>query len=114
MKKVIVYLMVLLMIVGCTKTSNNEVDDQNKETINNQEFLKEKLIIEVNNQEVIINLYDNDLSKQLLDSLPIDCSFTDYNNCEKAADIQDVIDTSNVDLGYEPQIGDVVVYAPLG
>lgn len=117
MKKMFVLLFALSLIYGCTSETDNQTTTTqsiSQNTVNNYDKLDEKIKIVVNNQEVIIQLYDNALAHQLLEAMPLDCDFNDYGNCEKAANVHDLISVGDTPLGYEPKPGDVVVYEPWG
>lgn len=123
MKKLLIYILAVCFLSGCSSNANQQNNsnrnqqsnpNENQQATNSSDYLEEKIRIVVDGKEVIITLYDNDLSRQLLSQLPLDCDFTDYGNCEKAANVQDLIEINNESLGYEPKPGDVVVYEPWG
>lgn len=118
MKKVLMLLFIVCVICGCQSKNQdtNETMPKQAEAVNVTEYeiLDQKIKIVINGQDVVISLYDNALSKQLIEALPLDCEFIEYGNCEKAADVKNLIVVEDEPLGYEPKPGDVVVYEPWG
>lgn len=118
MKKILVCILLSIAMCGCTGTNQDDNQPSSRSELSKDKIitqkLDEKIKITIENQEVIISLYNTEQSKMLLNALPLDCQFNDYGNCEKAANIRDVISLDDVSIGYEPEPGDVVVYEPWG
>jgi Uncharacterized conserved protein len=65
-------------------------------------------------EEVIVKMYDNPISRDLLAQLPLTLSFKDYAGAEKIAYPPKTLSTKDVPSGADPKLGDLAVYAPWG
>ena len=70
--------------------------------------------ISFDEQEVIAELYDNAAANDLRSMLPLTLIFRDCNGAEKIAYPPETLDTENAPKGYDPEAGDVALYAPWG
>ncbi|WP_078410587.1 cyclophilin-like fold protein [Priestia abyssalis] len=67
-----------------------------------------------NNEEVIVNMYDNPTSKDVLSLLPLTLTFEDYAGTEKISYPSNKLSTEEAPSGSDPSIGDLTYYAPWG
>lgn len=75
-----------------------------------------KVKMTVDNNEVIITMFDNPTSRDLISRLPLELSFEDYHGIEKVSYLegQDPLITDGSESGFDPSVGDVTLYAPWG
>lgn len=66
------------------------------------------------NQEILITLYDTPAANALYDMLPLELTFEDYNNIEKISYLPEEISTEGEPDGCDPDVGDFCLYAPWG
>lgn len=71
-----------------------------------------KMLVE--GSEIIIDLYDNPTSRELLEMLPLELTFEEYNGTEKISYLPRSLTTEGAPEGYTPAAGDVTLYAPWG
>ncbi|MGN0266437.1 MAG: cyclophilin-like fold protein [Lachnospiraceae bacterium] len=64
--------------------------------------------------EMIVGLYENSASDDLLGRLPMTVGFEDYNGTEKISYLDAELDLSNAPGECTPQTGDLTYYAPWG
>lgn len=73
-----------------------------------------KIKLSFNNKEVVILIYDNEVSKQFLEFLPASFKFTDFANQEKITDLPKSLNLKNADNGMIAKAGKMFIYAPWG
>ena len=71
-----------------------------------------KVKMTIDGQEIFITLYDTTAANALYDMLPLDLSFEDYNGVEKISYLSQTLPTTGEPDGYDPDIGDLCLYAP--
>jgi hypothetical protein len=67
-----------------------------------------------NNEEVIVNMYDNPASRDFLAQLPLTVTLEDYVGKEKISILQKRLAGDNVKSGNQPKKGDFAYYSPWG
>lgn len=68
----------------------------------------------IDGQEIFITLYDTLAANALYDILPLELSFEDYNGVEKISYLSQALPITAEPDGYDPNVGDVCLYAPWG
>ena len=102
MKKIIIFLLIIVMfITGCNKQkTNNTITDIN-------EVKSMKIIID--NKEYIINLEKNETVNNLINLLPLELNMNELNGNEKYVYLDKSLPTDS----YKPgniEVGDVMLY----
>ena len=64
--------------------------------------------------EAIISLEDNATTRDFLTMLPATLTFEDYAGSEKISYLTQELSTADAPASYDPQVGDVTLYAPWG
>lgn len=95
-----------------TLYSKEEGTSSDKPEIAKGEEKKLKLIIE--GQELDVTLYDTPAANALYTMLPLELTFEDYNETEKIAYINEKLPTEGEPDEFDPDVGDLCVYAPWG
>jgi hypothetical protein len=67
-----------------------------------------------NGADAVVNLRDNPTSRDLLSSLPMTLTLSDYGGTETVAALPRRLSTQNAPEGIAPSIGDFTYYAPWG
>lgn len=112
--------------VNPNKNSSGEhivkIDEQDKQnskdsTIDNGglvniENVKVKLTFD--NEEVIVNMYDNPTSRDFIAKLPLTTTFEDFAGTEKISYLPKKLSTEKATAGSDPSVGDFTYYAPWG
>ncbi|MCW1579340.1 cyclophilin-like fold protein [Campylobacter jejuni] len=65
------------------------------------------------NKELLVNLEQNEASKQFYNMLPIELEFSDFARKEKIVHLPKVLNAKG-SSAYKPQIGDLFYYVPWG
>lgn len=68
----------------------------------------------VGENELYITIYDNPTSRDFLSKLPLTLTFEDYNATEKISYLPETLTTEDAPDSFDPDVGDVVLYAPWG
>lgn len=68
----------------------------------------------IDGQEISIILYDTPAADALYNMLPLELSFEDYNGVEKISYLSQTLPTTGEPDGYDPNVGDLCLYAPWG
>jgi hypothetical protein len=97
----------------------DELDKQNSEdsAIDNEgaAFMEDvKVKLTFNNEEVIVNMYDNPTSRDFLSQLPFTITLEDYAGTEKISYLSKKLSTEEAPSGSDPSVGDLAYYAPWG
>jgi hypothetical protein len=97
----------------------NGPDKQNREesVIDNGDvaFMEDvKVRLTFNNEEVIVNMYDNPTSRDFLTHLPLAITLEDYAGTEKISYLSKKLSTEEALSGSDPSVGDFAYYAPWG
>lgn len=85
---------------------------EKEELIAEMEDGERKVKMTIDGQEIFITLYDTTAANALYDMLPLDLSFEDYNGVEKISYLPQTLPTTGEQDGYDPDIGDLCLYAP--
>ena len=96
--------------------NSNEYTEQNTQSQENGGILENTRIkLTVNqNEEIIVNLDDNQASRDFLEMLPLTLTFEDFNSTEKIATLPNELSIEGQPSGYTPKTGDFAYYAPWG
>jgi hypothetical protein len=73
-----------------------------------------KVKLTFNNEEVIVNMYDNPASRDFIAQLPLTTTFEDYARTEKISYLPKKLSTEKAPSGSEPSVGDFTYYVPWG
>lgn len=92
--------------VDPTEESGQNSADENEAV----EGVKIKLIFE--NQEIIVNMYDNPTSRAFLERLPLMLTFKDFSGFEKMSVLEEGLTTEGAPEGITPSAGYFAYYAP--
>jgi len=68
----------------------------------------------MDNEEVIVKMYDNPTSKDFLRLLPLSLKFRDYAGTEKISNLPKRLSTEDAPSGCKPSVGDFTYYSPWG
>lgn len=68
----------------------------------------------VGNQEFPAVLYDSPAANALYARLPLTLKFEDFNGIEKIAYMDDKLPTADEKMEFDPNVGDICLYAPWG
>lgn len=122
----------LLLLTACGTSQNPSAEnpvstnesiidaDKTSETISNTEEEEsetpqdKRISMTVNDQELIIVLYDTPESAALYNMLPLELHFEDYNSVEKIAYLPEELPVTDKSASYDPNVGDLCLYAPWG
>ncbi|QWU13757.1 hypothetical protein SAMN04487895_13110 [Paenibacillus sophorae] len=93
-----------------------EVQEENSQnsTDENESVENTKIKLIFDNEEVIVNLYDNPTSRDFLTMLPITLSFEDYVGNEKISYLPRKLNTDSTPSNSGPSVGEFAYYAPWG
>ena len=119
MKKIVYSLLIvicLFMVVGCnskkdeTNNQNNSTNQQesNNESNNSNEVIKSVKII-INEKQYVINLEDNETTKELINHLPLNLNMSELNGNEKYVYLDFNLPT-NSENPKRINTGDVMLY----
>jgi hypothetical protein len=97
----------------------DELDKQNSEdsAIDNEvaAFMEDvKVKLTFNNEEVIVNMYDNPTSRDFVSQLPLTITLEDHAGTEKISYLSKKLSTEEAPSGSDPSVGDLAYYAPWG
>ncbi|WP_347549083.1 cyclophilin-like fold protein [Pseudalkalibacillus hwajinpoensis] len=98
---------------GTTDDFNNKNSQDSTledDSLDIEENVKIKLTF--NNEEAIVNMYDNPTSKEFLERLPLTLTFEDYGGFEKMSILEEGLTTESAPSGSDPSVGDFAYYAP--
>lgn len=73
-----------------------------------------KVKLTFNNEEVIVNMYDNSASRDFLAQLPLTVTLEDYVGKEKISILQKRLAADHVKFENQPKKGDFAYYSPWG
>lgn len=101
---------------GVTADESNNGDSQDSTLDDEESDAMEDIRIKLtfNNEEVIVNMYDNPTSKDFLSLLPLTLTFEDYAGTEKISYPPNKLSTEEAPSGIDPAVGDLTYYAPWG
>ncbi|WP_227995212.1 cyclophilin-like fold protein [Oceanobacillus sp. CFH 90083] len=93
---------------------NDESSQDSSENNNDSDGSEEKIVATLDSGEIIINVYDNPTSRELLDQLPLTLTFEEYAGFEKLAYPPEELTTEGTPDGYTPKRGDFSYFSPWG
>lgn len=73
-----------------------------------------KVVLTINGKQAVLDLYDTPVSNALYAKLPLTLTFSDFNNTEKIARLDNPIHEGYKPEGHAPKVGDLCLYAPWG
>lgn len=69
-----------------------------------------KLILD--NEDIIVNMYDNPTSRDFMDTLPLTLTFKEYGGFEKLSVLEEGLSMEDAHSGSDPSVGDFAYHAP--
>lgn len=102
MKKLPILILIIFFSGFCNSLFANNIKNN----------MKIKLSFE--DKEVVILIYDNEVSKQFLEFLPASFKFSDFANQEKITDLPKSLNLKNAERGMIAKAGKMFIYAPWG
>ncbi|WP_251028113.1 MULTISPECIES: cyclophilin-like fold protein [unclassified Bacillus (in: firmicutes)] len=111
----VLVLVMAFILAACGAIDNNKNNENITEgdvTVRNQELVKIKLTF--NNEEVIVNMYENPTSKDFLTLLPLTLTLEDYAATEKISYLDRKLSTKDAPSGTNGSVGDFTYYSPWG
>lgn len=79
-----------------------------------EETQPKKIKLTANEKTAIVELFDNDVTKDFLSMLPLTITFEDYNNTEKIATLPRELNIGSAPTSCDPDVGTFAYYAPWG
>lgn len=73
-----------------------------------------RIRLTVGDKKVVVKMYDNATSRDLVAQLPLKLTLSDYAGTEKVARLSKKLSTKGAPAGFDPSVGDVTYYAPWG
>ena len=98
-----------------SNNSSNEPVGTTVESIDeNRQNVAEDVRIKLsfNNDEVIVNMYDNPTSRDLLERLPLTLTFEEFGGFEKLGVLEESLSTADAPSGSTPSVGDFAYFSP--
>ena len=96
---------------GAVSTMGKGIEDQ----ISEEKQKKDQIQIMTDDGNIVVELYDNSATKDLMKKLPMKLSFEDYNEgTEKISYLDEELDITDVPDKWNPQGGDLTYYVPWG
>lgn len=102
MKKLLILILIIFFSGFCNLLFANNIKNDMK------------IKLSFDNKEVIILVYDNEVSKQFLEFLPASFKFSDFANQEKITDLPKPLNLKNAEKGMIAKAGKMFIYAPWG
>lgn len=84
------------------------------EIAESDESFQKHVTMTVDGQKIKAVLYDTPAANKLYEMLPLELKFEDYNSVEKIAFLPETLPTGEEENSFDPDIGDVCLYAPWG
>ncbi len=95
-------------------SKNSAVESGQNSTDENESVENTKIKLIFDNEEVIVNIYDNPTSRDFLTMLPITSSFEDYFGKEKISYLPRKLNTEPTPSNSGPSVGEFAYFAPWG
>lgn len=125
MKKIMAFSFSLLLVfamAGCSSPSASEAETKQSNEIetetstvtenNTEESLDMRVRLNFEGGEAIARLEDNAAARDFASKLPMTQTFEDFNEIEKICRLPEEITTESVEMGTDPEVADVTLYAP--
>lgn len=106
------FLAVLIIIAGFAL--HNGISSNSEPLYAQEGNTKMKVKMSFNNNEVIINMYDNPASEQVIALLPAEFQFSDFAGEEKITNFSKPLSLDNAPRGMVATAGKMFIYAPWG
>ena len=115
MKKIIILLCLVLLMTGCTKTSDEPTNESNENATENINTEDKKMQIEVkgNGKMFVSELNDSQAAKDLYAQLPLSMEVENFSTNEKVFYPPQKLNTQNTPLA-NADIGTLAYYSPWG
>ncbi len=113
-KKVINILISAVFIIMLGFVLYNGISSNSEPLYAQEGSIKMKVKMSFNNNEVIINMYDNPASKQVIALLPAEFQFSDFAGEEKITDFPKPLNLDDAPRGMVAKAGKMFIYAPWG
>jgi hypothetical protein len=133
----LIYVLVMTFALGACQNGNNAgnamgIKSNGKQAANTDEqnnpiskdsaidnggltFMEDSRVkLTFNNEEVIVNMYDNPTSRDFLTQLPLTLTFEDYATTEKISYLDRKLFTKDAPAGTNASVGDFTYYSPWG
>lgn len=113
-KKVINILVLAGLIIMAGLVLYNGIFSNSEPLYAQEGSIKMKVKMSFNNNEVIINMYDNLASEQVIALLPAEFQFSDFAGEEKITNFPKLLSLDNAPRGMIATAGKMFIYAPWG
>ena len=113
-KKVINILLLAVLIIIAGFVLHNGISSNSEPLYAQEGNTKMKVKMSFNNNEVIINMYDNPASEQVIALLPAEFQFSDFAGEEKITNFPKPLSLDNASRGMVATAGKMFIYAPWG
>lgn len=113
-KKVINILVLTGLIIIAGFVLYNGIFSNSEPLYAQEGSIKMKVKMSFNNNEVIINMYDNPASDQVIALLPAEFQFSDFAGEEKITNFPKALNLDNAPRGMVATAGKMFIYAPWG
>ena len=113
-KKVINILLLAVLIIIAGFVLHNGISSNSEPLYAQEGNTKMKVKMSFNNNEVIINMYDNPASEQVIALLPAEFQFSDFAGEEKITNFSKPLSLDNAPRGMVATAGKMFIYAPWG
>lgn len=120
-KTILVLLVSVLLtglVAGCGTEQNKTDQNSDKVTLESNTYINKEdpmmIKLSFNGEEILVKTYDNPTSQDFISLLPMSLTFQDYAGTEKVSDLPRSLSTENAPAGFDPNVGDLTLYAPWG
>ena len=113
-KKIINILLLAVLIIIAGFVLHNGISSNSEPLYAQEGNTKMKVKMSFNNNEVIINMYDNPASEQVIALLPAEFQFSDFAGEEKITNFSKPLSLDNAPRGMVATAGKMFIYAPWG
>lgn len=124
MRNNLVFLLILMLLLGCDNTVYSQVTTSNKNSPNSLSPNTRESSVMSNNdirvsftfngKQAIAVLNDNPTTRSMLAQLPITLPFEDYSRTEKITYFPNKLSKQDAPAGYAASAGDITCYGPWG
>lgn len=104
----IILSLIVILCVSCTPSVSGDLS----ESIPKDSDIS--IIMRFNEEELIVDMYDNSAAKSFISLLPLTMTFDDYNPSEKTSRLADnkSLNITDAPSGYAPKAGEIGYYSP--
>lgn len=99
--------LIVIMCVSCTPVS----DDLSESIPKDSDI---SILMRFNEEELVVDMYDNSAAQSFISLLPLTMTFDDYNPSEKTSRLADneSLNITDAPSGYAPKAGEIGYYSP--